>query len=72
MYVLLQGRKATTKWIKVPSCVDLKGNEETDVMADPDVRKHRVWQNGEARMKKAHHTPTKTLHITTHEKTKSG
>ena len=52
MYVLLQGRKATTKWIKVPSCVDLKGNEETDEMADKGIEKHSLRLKGDVQSRK--------------------
>ena len=38
----LQKRQAAQEWVKVPSHVDLEGNEHADKLADEGVRKHGV------------------------------
>ena len=39
---MLQQRRAAQEWVKVPSHVDLEGNEHADELADEGVRKHGV------------------------------
>ena len=38
----LRHRQAAQEWVKVPSHVDLEGNEHADKLAGEGVRKHGV------------------------------
>ena len=42
VYDSRQGRRAEAECVKVPSHVDLKGNEEASALADEGVNKQRV------------------------------
>ena len=46
---VLQQRRAAQEWVKVPSHVDLEGNEHADKLADEGVRKHRVRLEADAK-----------------------
>ena len=44
---LLEERTAETFWVKVPSHVDIEGNEQADALAKKGVEKHGVKLKGE-------------------------
>ena len=47
LHGLLEAREEETVWIKVPSHVDIYGNEQADKLADEGVRKHGVPLQGD-------------------------
>ena len=74
LYDILQGRRAEQEWVKVPSHLDLEGNEKTDKLAAEGVKKHGVKLAAEGKKKdcgkeaRATKEPTRTAG----EKTKNG
>ena len=53
----IQRRQARQEWVKVPSHVELEGNEHADKLADEGVRKHGVRLEADKKEKRPQAKP---------------